>query len=234
MVEAADPEAAVNHGSRLRREKTAFLLVADLGMPTSGGTSFQGGFEVVKRFGKMNIHPPVLMMTESLKPALHLRAKQMGVSSFVFKPGLAKLNPKQFEADMHAFAKKLLADVLPKLTKPAAPAAPRPTTEPGAIPTPRAAPSAEEMAEQMSSLQRRLTELRGPGNADPDPAMLGVFMKVARKRSVKKRQNAHSLRITPRQQRRPRRAANRRRRMKIRQPHPFFCHLVEIGRLPLV
>jgi len=177
VVEAADPEAAVKHGSRLGREKTAFLLVADLGMPTSGGTSFQGGFEVVKRFGKMNIHPPVLMMTESLKPALHLRAKQMGVSSFVFKPGLAKLNPKQFEADMHAFAKKLLADVLPKLTKPAAPAPPRATTEHGAVPTPRAAPSAEEMAEQMSSLQRRLAELRGPGNAN-QIAML--VMKVAR------------------------------------------------------
>ena len=176
VVEAADPEAAVKQGSRLGREKTPFLLVADLGMPTSGGTSFQGGFEVVKRFGKMNLHPPVLMMTESLKPALHLRAKQMGISSFVFKPGLAKLNPKQFEADMHAFAKKLLADVLPKLTKPVAPT-PRPSAQPGAVPSPRAAPSAEEMAEQMASLQRRLTELRGPGNAN-QIAML--VMKVAR------------------------------------------------------
>jgi CheY-like chemotaxis protein len=176
VVEAADPEAAVKQGSRLGREKTAFLLVADLGMPTSGGTSFQGGFEVVKRFGKMNLHPPVLMMTESLKPALHLRAKQMGVSSFVFKPGLAKLNPKQFEADMHAFAKKLLADVLPKLTKPAGPT-PRPAPQAGAVPVPRAAPSAEEMAEQLSLLQRRLTELRGPGNAN-QIAML--VMKVAR------------------------------------------------------
>jgi CheY-like chemotaxis protein len=176
VVEAADPEAAVKQGSRLGRENTPFLLVADLGMPTSGGTSFQGGFEVVKRFGKMNLHPPVLMMTESLKPALHLRAKQMGVSSFVFKPGLAKLNPKQFEADMHAFAKKLLSDVLPKLTKPAAQAPPA-SSLPGATPSPRAAPSAEELAEQMSSLHRRLSELRGPGNAN-QIAML--VMKVAR------------------------------------------------------
>jgi len=176
VVEAADPEAAVKNGSRLGREKTPFLLVADLGMPTSGGTSFQGGFEVVKRFGKMNIHPPVLMMTESLKPALHLRAKQMGVSSFVFKPGLAKLNPKQFEADMHAFAKKLLVDVLPKLTRPAE-KAPAPAPSVGGVPSPRAAPSAEELAEQMSLLQRRLTELRGPGNAN-QIAML--VMKVAR------------------------------------------------------
>ncbi|HEY6551974.1 MAG TPA: DUF4388 domain-containing protein [Vicinamibacteria bacterium] len=176
VVEAADPEAAVKQGSRLGREKTAFLLVADLGMPTSGGTSFQGGFEVVKRFGKMNLHPPILMMTESLKPALHLRAKQMGVSSFVFKPGLAKLNPKQFEADMHAFAKKLLADVLPKLTKPVARATPA-ASAPGAAPSPRPAPSAEELAEQMSLLQRRLGELRGPGNAN-QIAML--VMKVAR------------------------------------------------------
>jgi len=176
VVEAGDPEAAVKQGGRLGRENTPFLLVADLGMPTSGGTSFQGGFEVVKRLGKMNLHPPVLMMTESLKPALHLRARQMGVSSFVFKPGLAKLNPKQFEADMQAFAKKLLADVLPKLTRPALRAAKKPTPE-GAVPFPRGEASAEELAEQMSLLHRRLTELRGPGNAN-QIAML--VMKVAR------------------------------------------------------
>jgi CheY-like chemotaxis protein len=175
VVEAADPEAAVKQGGRLGREKTAFLLVADLGMPTSGGTSFQGGFEVVKRLGKMNLRPPVLMMTESLKPALQLRARQMGVHSFVFKPGLAKLNPKQFEADMQAFAQKMLADVLPKLTEPAARAARK--TAGGAAPAPRPEASAEELAQQMSLLHRRLAELRGPGNAN-QIAML--VMKVAR------------------------------------------------------
>src|SRR5262249_3498783 len=48
VVEAEDPDAAVKKAGRLGRASIPFLLVADLGMPTSGGTSFQGGFEVVK------------------------------------------------------------------------------------------------------------------------------------------------------------------------------------------
>jgi CheY-like chemotaxis protein len=71
-------------------------------MPASGGASFQGGFEVVKRLWKMNLRPPVLMMTESLNQSLRLRARQMGVQSFVFKPTLSKLNARQFEADLAA------------------------------------------------------------------------------------------------------------------------------------
>ena len=93
------------------------MLVTDLGMPASGGASFQGGFEVIKRLWKMNLRPPVLMMTESLSQSLRLRARQMGVQSFVFKPTLSKLNARQFEADLSAFAAKLVADVLPHLAE---------------------------------------------------------------------------------------------------------------------
>ena len=89
-------------------------------MPASGGASFHGGFEVVKRLWKMNLRPPVLMMTESLNQSLRLRARQMGVQSFVFKPTLSKLNARQFEADLSAFAAKLVADVLPRLAEVAA------------------------------------------------------------------------------------------------------------------
>ncbi|PYQ15714.1 MAG: hypothetical protein DMF80_07890, partial [Acidobacteria bacterium] len=89
VVEAEDPDVAVKKGGRLGKAGIPFLLVTDLGMPTSGGSSFQGGFEVVKRLGKMSLHPPVLMMTESLGSALQARAKQMGVARIIFKPGLS-------------------------------------------------------------------------------------------------------------------------------------------------
>ena len=105
-------------------------------MPASGGASFHGGFEVVKRLWKMNLRPPVLMMTESLNQSLRLRARQMGVQSFVFKPTLSKLNPRQFEADLSAFAAKLVADVLPRLAEAAAarpaPRAPKKASPAGA------------------------------------------------------------------------------------------------------
>src|SRR3989442_5644713 len=88
----------------------------------------------------MNLTPPVLMMTESLGSALHSRAKQMGIARIVFKPGLSKLDPGQFEADLKAFAHKLIADVIPRLA-PATEAAPAPS-RPAARKASPAAPSA--------------------------------------------------------------------------------------------
>jgi CheY-like chemotaxis protein len=175
VVEAGDPDAAVKKAGKLGKGGVFFLLVTDLGMPTSGGSSFQGGFEVVKRLWKMNLHPPVLMMAETLGPALQARARQMRISNFVFKPGLSKLDPEQFRADLAAFAAKMVADVLPRATRPAS-AAPAAPTEQAQAPT--AAPAtAEEMSRQFAILQRRLEELRRPS----DPTDIShLLMTVAR------------------------------------------------------
>ncbi|HXB57732.1 MAG TPA: DUF4388 domain-containing protein [Vicinamibacteria bacterium] len=180
VVEAEDPETAVKKGGKLGREGVPFLLVTDLGMPTSGGSSFHGGFEVVKRLWKMNLRPPVLMMTESLNPSLQLRAQQMGIKSFVFKPGLSKLNPRQFEADLLAFANKILVDILPRMGRgtgpvPAAKAA-KPGTAPAGQPD-HSPPTHEELSRQFTILQRRLLDLREPADANQIAILV---MKVAR------------------------------------------------------
>jgi CheY-like chemotaxis protein len=184
FVAVEDPEVAVKTGGRLGREGVPFILVTDLGMPTSGGSSFHGGFEVVKRLWKMNLRPPVLMMTESLSPALQLRARQMKIGSFVFKPGLSKLNPKQFEADLLTFAQRLVVEALPRLEAtlhaepqekplPAAPGGPaRPTAGPGGT-----GEEADELARQFTILQRRLADLRRPTEAKEISLLV---MRVAR------------------------------------------------------
>jgi CheY-like chemotaxis protein len=172
VVEADDPDAAVKKAGKLGKGGVEFLLVTDLGMPTSGGSSFQGGFEVVKRLWKMKLHPPVLMMAETLGPTLQARAKQMGISSFVFKPGLSKLDPQQFHADLAAFAAKMVADVLPRATRPSRAAAPAAT-----VPAPAAPATAEEMSRQFTILQRQLEELRRPHDATQ---ISQLVMKVAR------------------------------------------------------
>jgi CheY-like chemotaxis protein len=170
VVQAQDPDSAAKTAGRLAKEGVAFLVVTDLGMPSSGGSSFQGGFEVVKRLWKMHLEPPVLLMTESLSPALQSRARQMGIGSVVFKPGLSKLDPKQFAADLRAFASKLSADVLPQLTSPGhqrgrmAPAT--------AVEAPVA-----DASKQLTLLLKRLQELRQPGDAT---RISSVVMKVAR------------------------------------------------------
>jgi CheY-like chemotaxis protein len=177
VVQAEDPEVAVKTGGKLAKAGVAFLLVTDLGMPTSGGSSFHGGFEVVKRLWKMNVRPPVLMMTESLNPALQLRAKQMGISSFVFKPGLSKLNPKQFEADLVAFAGKIARDVLPRLGDAPAPRPARRERAASPASGDGGPATAEELSRQFVILQRRLGELRGPTDANQISILI---MKVAR------------------------------------------------------
>lgn len=174
VEQAGDPEEAAKAAGRLREASAPFVLVTDLGMPATGGASFHGGFEVVKRLWKMNLRPPVLMMTESLSQSLKLRARQMGVQSFVFKPTLSKLNPRQFEADLCDFAARVVQDLLPRLSEvavlkkvPRPAAAPRRSAE-GAV----AARSASH-----EYLRHRLLELRQRGDANQ---IATLVMKVAR------------------------------------------------------
>jgi len=178
IIEAGDPDEATKAAGLLRARNGPFVLVIDLGMPASGGASFHGGFEVVKRLWKMNLRPPVLMMTESLNQSLRLRARQMGVQFFVFKPTLSKLNARQFEADLSAFAAKLVTDVLPRLAE-VAPARPAPrllkkafASSPG-----EAGPPSADAARPFEFLRRRLQELRLGGDANEIAALV---MKVAR------------------------------------------------------
>ncbi len=179
IEDAEDPEQALKAAAQLRESGQPFVLVTDLGMPATGGASFHGGFEVVKRLWKMNLRPPVLMMTESLSQSLRLRAKQMGVKAFVFKPTLSKLSARQFEADLSAFAAKIVQDVLPRLSEAAALRPPvrekRPLPEEGGERV--AQPSAADEARPIEFLRRRLVDLRQGGDANQ---IATLVMKVAR------------------------------------------------------
>ncbi|HVR69514.1 MAG TPA: hypothetical protein VMT87_01605, partial [Vicinamibacteria bacterium] len=173
---------------KLGRSDLPFLVVTDLGMPTSGGSSFQGGFELVKRMGKMKLRPPVLLMAETLSGALQARARQLGIRRVVFKPSLSKLDPPQFEADVRAFARKLLADVLPLMgAGQTPPARPRPAARgdtpgmadlpPAPAATAASARTVEDLSRELETLQRRLEGLRRGGDATQVSALV---MEVAR------------------------------------------------------
>ena len=198
VVQAEDPEGAVKKGGALGRAGTDFLLIIDLGMPTTGGTSFHGGFEAVRKLTKAGVTPPVLLMTESLTTPIQTRANELGIKSFVFKPGLSKLDPEQFEADLKAFAAKIAADVLPRLSRPAgapaaaaaaptpkAPAAAPTPTAPVVAPTPPApAATADELSRELAVLGQRLDELRRPQDATQIAALVMVVAKEFFERSV--------------------------------------------------
>ena len=102
----------------------------------------------------------------------------ISIGNIVFKPGLSKLDPKQFAADIRAFANKLVKDVLPRMESgPAAAPAPARAATPHASTPADSAPTAAEMAREFATLQARLEELRQGGDASQIAALV---MKAAR------------------------------------------------------
>ena len=129
------------------------------GMPTTDGTSFDGGFEVVRRLKKAGFEPPVLLMTDRLTRVTQERARRLGVAKFVFKPSLSRLDSDQFAADIRAFATHVRDSILPMLE--AATMAPSPTAQVANTTLPRT----EEAWREAAELQRRLEDLRRPQDA---------------------------------------------------------------------
>lgn len=157
VVEAGDPLSAFRKARGLADVGLPFVLVADRGMPTTDSSSFDGGLEAVKRVQMAGLHPPILLMTDRMTPTLQARARRLGVTNFVFKPGLSRLDPRQFEADLMAFADRIVAGVLPGLEE----IAEAPVGPPVAVALPRQIENWDEVA----ALQRRLEELHGPRDA---------------------------------------------------------------------
>jgi CheY-like chemotaxis protein len=109
------PAAARREMDRLAAAGVPFLLVADLAVPSDSGASFQGGLDVAKAAAALPSPPPVLLMAETFDEKLRARARRLGVSLLAFKPGLSKLDPLQYDADLRAFGDKLARDLLPRL-----------------------------------------------------------------------------------------------------------------------
>jgi CheY-like chemotaxis protein len=159
VVEAGTPKAALRAARSLQDIGLPFVLVVDRGMPTSDGTSFDGGLEVVRRLKKAGFEPPALLMTDRLTRATQERARRLGVAKFVFKPSLSRLDPDQFAADIRAFGTHLRDDILPMLESAAM--APSPSAPAHATALPRT----EEAWREAADLQRRLEDLRRPQDA---------------------------------------------------------------------
>jgi CheY-like chemotaxis protein len=163
VVAAASPSSARREMDRLASARTPFLVVADLGLPSESGASFRGGLDVARVASGLPAPPPVLLMAEAFDEKLRAKAKRVGVSLVAFKPGLSKLDPLQYEADLRAFGDKLTRDLLPRLEGRRAPRAGRPAAAPG--------PSPAE-ASRESALQSALEEMRN----GPDPDLVAFLL----------------------------------------------------------
>ncbi len=151
--------------ARLASVGQRFLLVVDLGLPSESGTTFRGGLDVVRHAAELASPPPVLLMAESFDEKLRARAKRLGVSLVAFKPGLSKLDPRQYEADLRAFGAKLARDLLPRLAE-----------RRGHAGAP-ARPWATDEAERSATLRSALETIAG----EPDPDLVSLqLLRAAR------------------------------------------------------
>jgi len=115
VSQASDLSEARREMAKLASRKQPFFLVADVGLPSEAGSSFRGGLDVARYASGLKPPPPVLLMSETIDEKLRARAKRAGASLLAFKPGLSKLDPLQYEADLRAFGDKLTRDLMPRL-----------------------------------------------------------------------------------------------------------------------
>ncbi len=148
VVTAGSAAHARRELQRLAAGRQPFLLVADLGLPSESGASFRGGLDVVRHAAELASPPPSLLMTEAVDEKLRARARRLGVSLLAFKPGLSKLDPLQYQADLRAFGDKLARDLLPRLA-----GRPRATRPPAEAPLPRGADEAARVAALRSMIE---------------------------------------------------------------------------------
>jgi CheY-like chemotaxis protein len=172
VSEAGDPLEARGAMERLAADARPFLLVADVGFPSLAGSSFRGGLDVARYASGVAPAPPVLLMAETIDEKLRTRAKRSGASLLAWKPGLSKLDPLQYEADLRAFGDKLARDLLPRLEGRRA-VSPR-RVAPIAAPPPQAAHPArdEALAARSTALDAALVELQ----SRPDPDMVAFLL----------------------------------------------------------
>ncbi len=163
VIEAGDAREGRHEATRLAQAGLAFLVVTDLGLPSLGGTNFRGGLEVVSHAAAFEPRPRVLLMTERADERLRGKARRLGVSILALKPGLSKLDPLQYEADLRVFGRKLARDLVPRLLRRGGPrrAAAPPTGPPPTDEGTRAA-----------RLQSALDELAGA----PEPDLVAFLL----------------------------------------------------------
>ncbi|HXV65415.1 MAG TPA: response regulator [Vicinamibacteria bacterium] len=98
-------------GSRL-------ALVIDVAMPSSGGESFQGGFEIVELVKEMDADVPILLTAESISPQIRSRAKWLGIAKIAHKPALTKLDPDEYDNDLRSFAATIVDELTSLIASP--------------------------------------------------------------------------------------------------------------------
>ncbi len=105
---APSPSEGFGLASEIVLSGERLLVVTDLGMPSSSGRSFRGGFELIRALKRNEVEAPILLMAEKLSHKARERAREMGVHKVALKPALSKLDPEQYEKDLQAFATGLL------------------------------------------------------------------------------------------------------------------------------
>jgi CheY-like chemotaxis protein len=168
VVEATDVRSGRVESSRLAGTGDPFVVVTDLGLPSRGGGNFRGGLEIVDHAARLESPPRILLMADTANERLRNKARRLGVSILALKPGLSKLDPLQYDADLRAFGRKLARDLVPRLLRRAA----SPTT--GEPPLP-ASPPAVSLADEVAR-ETALRSARDELARHPEPDLVAFLL----------------------------------------------------------
>ena len=112
VIAAGSAAEALEQLENFVDSETAAVLVTDVAMPSSGGDSFEGGFEVVEKLKKLTGGRGLAMLiTESLSLEARARTRKLGVRKVAFKPALTKLDDDEYVADLASFTKILVHEL---------------------------------------------------------------------------------------------------------------------------
>jgi CheY-like chemotaxis protein len=145
VTTAAEVGTAAREATRLAATGDPLVVVTDFGLPSASGATFRGGIDVAKHAAGLHPRPPVLLVSETIDDSLRARAGRLGVSCLAYKPGLSKLDPRQYEIDLRAFGDSLARTLLPKLL-----GRPSPVRSPAALPATQGAAAVRAALESLA------------------------------------------------------------------------------------
>ncbi len=99
---------AVSKSKELSSSGDEFVVITDLLMRSVDGKSLLGGLDVLTRIRQINESVPVILMTDHLDTRARHKAYELGVTNYLIKPDVSRIELDQVENDLEQFCEEVL------------------------------------------------------------------------------------------------------------------------------
>ncbi len=99
---------AIRKSKELSENKDEFVIITDLLMRSADGKSLLGGIDVLTKIRSIDESVPVILMTDHLDTRARHRAYELGVTNYLIKPDVSRIELDQVERDLEQFCEEVL------------------------------------------------------------------------------------------------------------------------------